>query len=217
MSLNDQDQDAFFQKVSVRHPFVRARPVLVYLLWLDQLWASEIVCHLISFIPSTPWQVSHCPLFVTGSSRDSIHVQCSMRLQAFPVWICSLNLLQDKEAGFGRQPITPHASTSSLDYFSRLLSTLFVSLAFCEEKGKERQIRLLPQKLPITAWRCVQHRCLANAEFVNPVQRQGICELNFEAVVLNESSTGAWVSERIAYKTWNKLCSAALFTFLYEG
>lgn len=78
------------------------------------------------------------------------------------------------------------------------LSTLFVSHAFCEEKGKERQIRLLPQKLPITAWRCVQHRCLANAEFVNPVQRQGICELNFEAVVLNESSTGAWVSERIA-------------------
>lgn len=40
-----------------------------------------------------------------------------MRLQAFPVWICSLNLLQDKEAGFGRQLITPHAST----LFSRLL------------------------------------------------------------------------------------------------
>lgn len=71
----------------------------------------------------------------------------------------------------------PHASSSP---FSPLVSspvhtsspphTLSFSLPlFCRrESWEERQIRLLPQKLPITAWQRVQHCCLANAEFVNP-------------------------------------------------
>lgn len=48
------------------------------------------------------------------------------------------------------------------------LSRFSPSLFLCEESREERQIRLLPQKLPITAWQRVQHCCLANAEFVNP-------------------------------------------------
>lgn len=119
-------------------------------------------------------------IMCNGANWYSIHV-CLLCDVAFG--ISRLNLqpksLQDKEVDSPWQTVDPppHASCSS---FSPLLSSpvhtppplslsrFSPSLFLCEESREERQIRLLPQKLPITAWQRVQHCCLANAEFVNP-------------------------------------------------
>lgn len=120
-------------------------------------------------------------------------------------WICTARRFQcgsedSASAGQSSRLWQTAASdhTTCIYLLSRLLSSpvhSFPLYSSSVRKGEERQIRLLPQKLPITARQCVQHCCLRNAEFVNPVLLKGICE-PILAVVLNEESTvGVWISE----------------------
>lgn len=78
---------------------------------------------------------------------------------------------------------TATSDHSTCIYLHSLLSSPVLSFPLFYSSvrtgGGGRQITLLPQKLPITAWECIQHCCLKNAEFVNRVQLKGICELNF--------------------------------------
>lgn len=195
MGTHLQQSSWFFQKVPVRHHFVSncTEPTLHQFICCDWTIFGQVKCMSPHFLNQFDT--------VAGESLSIICNRISQRFHTCVVFnaasgFSSLNLQPKSFAGQRSRLWQTADHPTCIHLFSR--STLSVSLAFCEEKGKERQIRLLPQKLPITAWQCVQHRCLANAEFVNPVQRQGICELNFEAVVLNESSAGARVSERIA-------------------
>lgn len=129
-----------------------------------------------------------------------------------------LQPLQDKVADFGKHlgshymylpPLSPPLISCPL--FSTFL-------LFSEEGGRKRQIRLLPQKLPITAWQCVHQFCLGNAEFVNPVQLKRMCELNF-------SCRFKWVKycrcmdigAHAAYLKWEtNHVLQLLFTFFFE-
>lgn len=124
-----------------------------------------------------PWQMSHHLLFVMDRA-DTPHV-CLFFFCGVDFAISSLNLqpksLQDKEVDSLADSRSARIHPPLLSFRrSRLLSTLsplslsFSPSRFCEESREERQIRLPPQKLPITAWQRVQHCCLANAEFVNP-------------------------------------------------
>lgn len=62
-------------------------------------------------------------------------------------------------------------------------------LLFCEGKREGRQIRLLPQELPITVWKCVRQCCLKNAAFVNPAQSKVLCKSSFQLSFENKSSS----------------------------
>lgn len=117
------------------------------------------------------------PIICNGSSRYSTRVPFFffvVWILPFPVWICSRNLCRTKKSTLWQTAHRPacillfflSAAPVSCPHF--LLSLSFSPSRFCEESREGRQIRLPPQKLPITAWQRVQHCCLANAEFVNP-------------------------------------------------
>lgn len=139
-------------------------------------------------------------------------------VKGFAVWVWSFSLCRTKAADSGRQlpQITLHVSTSALDC-SRLLSSLFHFSPLLWGRERKRQIRLLPQKLPITAWQCVQHCCLRNAEFVNPVRLKGIRELNFGCRfkwVKYCRCMDITVARRVA-KMGNKSRSVAFYSHLF--
>lgn len=162
-----------------------------------------------------PWQMSHHLLFVMDRA-DTPHV-CLF-------FFCGVDFAGQRSRLSGRQPIGPHASSSSffpplpspVHTFSSLsLSLSFSPSRFCEERREERQIRLPPQKLPITAWQRVQHCCLANAEFVNPGSTAANMWAQFWACRFK------WVKRRGAaiYRRssgiWNKLrCGCSWFVHL---
>lgn len=118
------------------------------------------------------WRLHLCAIWC-------ILVDYSCSCRAFQIW--SFTLCRTKQAAL--------ADSRSHYMYPPLLSTTLIScphsstsLVFCDGGGGglgAGQIRLLPQKLPITARRCVQQCCLRNAKFVNPVQLKGICELSF--------------------------------------
>lgn len=125
-------------------------------------------------------------------------------------WICAavgISSLDLKPHPGQRSRLWQTADHTGCSYhFSRLLSspihTFPLLSSFVRKRGVGggggggwTQIRLLPQKLPITAWQCVQHCRLRNADFVSPVQLKGILYVSsILAVVLNESSSVVWIT-----------------------
>lgn len=89
--------------------------------------------------------------------------------------------------------------TTCIFLLSRLLSSPVHTsplLSSSVRKGKGRQIRQLPQKVPITACQCIHRCCLRNAEFVNPIQLKEYMSSILAVLFLNESSTlSVWISE----------------------
>lgn len=171
-----------------------------------------------------PWQMSHHLLFVMDWA-DTPHM-C-----AFFLW-CGFCHFQFESAAeifagqrswlSGRQPIGPHASSSSffpplpspVHTFSSL--SLFFPSRFCEESREERQIRLPPQKLPITAWQRVQHCCLANAEFVNPGSTAANTWAQFWACHFKWVKRRGVAIYRHSSGIWNKLrCGCSWFFFFF--
>lgn len=103
-------------------------------------------------------------------------------------WICAYNYKGfecGSEASGSAGQSTRLWQTATSDhtaciYLHSLLSSPVLSfpLPFSSVRmGEERQIRLLPQKLPITARQYIQRSCLRNAEFVRTVKLKG-CEFN---------------------------------------
>lgn len=126
--------------------------------------------------------------FLMESNENSTFFCCYILLTQI-ITFCSFSPCRTKQ-----QTLADSCLRSRYMYLPALTPTLISChpfsyfLLFCEGKRELRQIRLQPQELPITAWKCVQQCCLKNAAFVNPAQSKVLCKPSFQLSFGNESS-----------------------------